>query len=344
MNNQPEIAHTQSLLDKHLPPDIFEKLKDLQTGSGFTLHDAVRSGRENPDSSVGIYAGDAETYRVFSEILDPMINEYHRFSNDRRHMSDLSPTPLEDPDPEHLYIVSTRIRAARNLDGFAFTPFISLTARRKVEQLFLKAVSDYRLAANSRYIAYENLSDKEFQTLAQSLPLFRKGDRFQESAGINRDFPKARGVFFSDHGGLLAWVNEEDHLRIISMDQGSDISGAFTRIADLLTFLENRINFAKDSRYGYLNACPSNIGTAMRAGVHIRLPGLDRQRNTLYRTAEKMNLQVRGTGGEKTGIRDSIFDISNKQRLGITETECIRTLHNGVAALIRMEQQLSGSL
>lgn len=342
MNDHPEVSHTNSLLDKHLTPDIFEKLKDLETEGGFTLHDALRSGRENPDSSVGIYAGDAETYRVFSEILDPMINEYHRFSNDRRHMSDLSPTLLEDPDPENRYIVSTRIRAARNLEGFAFTPFISLPARRQVERIFLTAVSGDPFFENSRYISYENIPEKEFQTLSQSLPIFGKGDRFQESAGINRDFPKARGVFLSEDLKLIVWINEEDHLRVISMEQGSDIAAVFNRLAGFLSFLEEQIDFAQDPRYGYLTACPSNIGTAMRAGVHIRLPMLDGHRDTLYRTAEKSGLQVRGTGGEKTGISDSVFDISNKRRLGITELECIHTLYNGVAGLVELEKTLSG--
>lgn len=340
MNDQPKALHTDSLLEKHLTPEIFEKLKTRQTTSGFTLHDAVRSGRKNPDSSVGIYAGDAESYQAFADIFDPIIHEYHRFSDERPHMSDLSVPGLENPDPENQYIVSTRIRAARNLKGFAFTPFVSPAARQKVEELFLEAISGHRLSKNSRYISYENLSQKEFQSLAQNIPLFQKGDRFQESAGINRDFPKARGVFLSDRGRLIVWVNEEDHLRVISMEQGANIARVFTRIADVLTFLENRIRFAKDSRYGYLNACPSNIGTAMRAGVHIRLPMLDRQRETLYRTAEKMGLQVRGTGGEKTDVRDSVFDISNKRRLGITESECIQSLCRGVAALVTLEKKL----
>ena len=344
MSDQPEVSHTDSLLDKHLTPEIFEKLGDRRTGSGYTLYDAVRSGRENPDSSVGIYAGDAESYQVFSEVFSPMINEYHRFSNHSRHMSDLSPILLEDPDPDSRYIVSTRIRVARNLEGFAFTPFISLADRRKVEQLFIKAVSGHRLAENGRYISYEYLSEHELQAMARKLPLFEKGDRFQESAGINRDYPKARGVFLSDDEGLIVWVNEEDHLRIVSMESGSDATGVFNRLAGFLSFLENRIDFAKDSKYGYLTACPSNIGTAMRAGVHIRLPVLDKQRDILYRTAEKSGLQVRGTGGEKTGVRDSVFDISNKQRLGITETECVHTLHKGVIALIRLEQQLAESV
>ncbi len=344
MSDQPRIPHTGSLLEKHLTPELFEKLKSRKTVNGFTLYDAIRSGRENPDSSVGIYAGDAETYQVFTEIFNPMINEYHRFSNDRRHVSDLSTAALEDPDPENRYIVSTRVRAARNLEGFAFTPFISLSARRKVERLFLHALSGHPVLENSRYISYGDLSKNDFQKLCRKFPMFGKGDRFQESAGINRDFPEARGVFLSSDLKLVIWLHEEDHLRIISMEEGSNLSGVFNRLADILSFLETGIAFAKDSRYGYLSACPSNIGTAMRAGVHIRLPMLDRQREKLYRTAEQAGLQVRGTGGEKTDVRDSVFDISNKKRLGITETDCIQTLYHGVRNLIRMEKELSSFL
>ena len=138
----------------------------------------------------------------------------------------------------------------------------------------------------------------------------------------------------------MIWVNEEDHLRIISMESSSDISGVFNRLCLGLGHLSTRLEFAFDKRYGFLTSCPTNIGTAMRAGVHIRLRKLKKNQTLLNNLVAQYQLQIRGTHGEKTSVEKGVFDISNKQRLGISETRIIQNLHSGLAAIIEAEKNL----
>jgi protein-arginine kinase len=137
----------------------------------------------------------------------------------------------------------------------------------------------------------------------------------------------------------MIWVNEEDHLRIISMEPGSDLAETFNRLSVAIKILEQNLKFSFNYKYGYLTSCPSNIGISMRASVHIKLPRLNKQKELLYKTAKQYKLQVRGTSGEKSSIENSIFDISNKQRLGISEKDCLDILSKGIQKLISLEKQ-----
>jgi creatine kinase/arginine kinase len=107
-----------------------------------------------------------------------------------------------------------------------------------------------------------------------------------------------------------------------------------------LNYLSTRLEFAFDKRYGFLTSCPTNIGTAMRAGVHIRLKKLEKNQGLLKKLVARYQLQIRGTHGEKTSVEKAIFDISNKQRLGISETLIIQNLHSGLTAIIEAEKNL----
>jgi creatine kinase/arginine kinase len=104
--------------------------------------------------------------------------------------------------------------------------------------------------------------------------LFKEGDRFLEAAGLNRDWPEGRGIFHNTDKTFLVWINEEDQLRIISMEKGSDIKGVFERLAIACKTLEKSFKFAHDDHLGYITSCPTNLGTALRASVHIKLPKL----------------------------------------------------------------------
>ena len=350
----------RSLGRKYLSDELWNKLKGKKTSSGFTLAHALQSDIANPDSSIGLYAGDAETYDIFSDIFDPVISAYHGFEKNARHRSDLKKCDLPNPDTKKKYIISTRIRTARNIKGFAFPPFISGVDRKSVENKIISALEvlpeDYR----GTYISIKETASKKsasfdresascdlggpypamFKNCRFQNLIFKKGNRFQEAAGINRNWPDSRGVFFSHEGQFILWINEEDHLRIISMEKGGNLAAAFNRLTRGLTLLENILPFARHPRYGYLSSCPSNLGTGMRAGVHILLPKLFNHQQKLYDAAGILNLQVRGTQGEKTAVKSGIFDISNSRRLGITERECIEVLYNGVCKIIALEESL----
>lgn len=246
---------------------------------------------------------------------------------------------LPDLDPLKKNILSTRIRVARNIAGIPFTPHISLADRQRIEEIAVKSFTGLNKALQGNFFKLTALSPQQRRCFKTERISFSRGDRFQESAGINRDWPHSRGFFISDPKDFIVWINEEDHLRIISLQRDGNLSQTFNRLAEGLACLETKMNFAFSRKLGYLTACPSNLGTAMRASVHIKLPRLEKNRELLMGTARNYNLQIRGTCGEKTDIEGAVFDISNRQRLGITEKECITTLYKGIRAVLNLENQ-----
>merc|ERR1712159_925869 len=98
--------------------------------------------------------------------------------------------------------------------------------------------------------------------------------------------------------------------------------------------------FARDDHLGYITSCPTNLGTAMRASVHIKLPKLMKQKDVMQEIADKYYVQIRGIHGEHTETDDGVFDISNKRRLGRSERELVQDMYDGVKALIQAEVEL----
>jgi len=331
---------SSALIKKHLSPEIYSALKPIATPSGFTLEKAFRSGVIHPDSSIGIYAGDIQSYTLFSKILDPIIKDYHGLNKPPAHQSEVSSISLPPLDTEGRYIKSFRIRVARSLEAFPFCCHMELKHRLRVVSEVKDALATLPEDLSGRYISYSDLSPEPLADLVNQRLGFPKGDRFQEGAGMNRDFPHGRGVFISSDQQFRVWVNEEDHLRIMAVGQTSDMAGVFDCLIQGLNHLEERLGFSFDPKLGYLNACPTNIGTAMRAGVHIRLKKLEKNQDLLNKLITQYQLQIRGTGGEKTSVEKGIFDISNKQRLGIPETKIIQNIHSGLAAIIKAEKSL----
>ncbi len=319
------------LVNKHLTRELFEYLKNRQTENGFTLEQAVKSGIDNPDSNIGLYAGDAESYRLFSDVFEPVISDYHSFCPDDRYHRDFSECHLPPPDPEGGYVVSTRIRLARNIARYPFPACIGSQTRYTVEKIALTALHKLPEEFTGRYFSFETLDSGERDFLSKRNLLFTARDRFQASAGITRDFPKARGVFLSSDDTFAVLINEEDHLRIISYQSGPDLASAFNRLGKAYKSLEAHLEFSFSDRYGFLTSCPSNVGTAMRASVHLHIPGFSEVRDKIYAAAVRYGLQIRGTTGENTEIENSILDISNRKRLGISEKECITVLHEGIS-------------
>ena len=331
--------HANSLVKKYLSQKICKNLEHKKTESGFTLAKAVNSGLKNPDSKIGIYAGDAQSYQTFSLIFDPVISKYHGEKN-LKHKSDINELNLPAIDPEKKYIQSTRIRIARNLKGFNFSCNMDLSQRRDLEKKIIRALNCLQKSFKGNYFSFEHDDKKELKQLENENILFHKGDRFQDAAGINSDFPKCRGVYHSFDKKLMVWINEEDHLRIISLEKTSDLSSVYNRLCRAVSALNQNLDFAWDKAYGHLSCCPTNIGTSMRASVHIQLGKLERKKEFLFKLIKAYNLQIRGTKGEKTKIENAVFDISNRQRLGISESGIIKNLHSGLMAIIKAEKTL----
>jgi creatine kinase/arginine kinase len=125
------------------------------------------------------------------------------------------------------------------------------------------------------------------------------------------------------------------------MQKGGDIKEVFTRLATAIKAIEQKVEFAYNDHLGYITSCPTNLGTAMRASVHIRLPNLSKNMKQFQSIANKYHLQIRGIDGEHSQSRGGVYDISNKRRLGVSEIQCVQDMYHGVIALIKKEKELS---
>ncbi len=330
----------KSLMKKHFTDEVKKKLKGVVTPHGFTAEKAVASGVANEDSSVGVYAGDEESYTLLAPLFDPIIFEYHGHKADDSHRTDLDAAKLEADslDDDGSFVVSTRIRVGRNLKNYGFAPAITAEHRREVERRIVDSLSKFTGALAGTYYPLEGMDEVTRQKLVADHFLFKKGDRFLEAGGANREWPEGRGIFHSADKRFLVWVNEEDELRIISMQEGPNVREVFARLSEAVTTLEKQLTFAYNDHLGYLSSCPTNLGTAMRASVHVKLPKLGKNEAKLKRICSALKLSLRGIDGEHSESKGGVYDISNKQRLGISEVEAVNLLIRGVGTLIMLEK------
>ena len=332
-----------SLLCKYLTKEVFEQLKDKKTSNGFTLEQAINSGVINIDSGIGVYAGDEESYTTFGALFDPIIEDYHGFTKEDRHQSNLNPDDLNapNPDPNGEFIVSTRIRVGRNVANFPLGTAISKEQRNQVEALVVKGLKTLEGELEGEYYPLLGMSKEIQDNLIKDHFLFKEGDRFLDTAGLNRDWPEGRGIYHNRNKTFLVWVNEEDQLRIISMQMGGDMKEVFTRLIKAIKSIETKVPFSYNDHIGYITSCPTNLGTAMRASVHIAVPNLAKNMETFKSITNKFHLQIRGIHGEHSQSEGGIYDISNRRRLGITEVQAVQDMYDGVVALIEAEKALA---
>lgn len=124
------------------------------------------------------------------------------------------------------------------------------------------------------------------------------------------------------------------------MQQGADLHKVFDRLSRACEHIEKVAKFSHDNHLGYITSCPTNLGTALRASVHIRLPKLSQKKEEFQAIADKYYVQIRGIHGEHSESAEPIFDISNKRRLGRSEKDLVQDMYDGVKAMIEKEKSL----
>ena len=182
------------------------------------------------------------------------------------------------PSDEDAMINSTRIRVGRNLAEYPLGPAASREQRNEIEEKVVKALSNFSGDLKGKYYSLGKMSAEDKKNLINDHFLFKEGDKYLQSANLEREWPEGRGIFHNDAKTFLVWVNEEDQLRIISMQPGSDIREVFERVSRAATDIEKIAKFAHDDHLGYITTCPSNLGTGLRASVHIKLPKLGQRK------------------------------------------------------------------
>jgi len=344
----PEIKSAHSLVAKYVTKPLWEKLSSVKTAtSGFTLAQAIACAVQFDDQHCGIYAGDWDSYKDFAEVFDPIIQDYHGISPDAVHESDMDVNKIKGNIDPTAPVKSTRIRVGRSIDGFGLSPGITKEQRLNVESLMKKAFANLEGDLAGTYYPLTGMDEQVRQQLVDDHFLFVSGDKNLIAAGMERDWPEGRGIFHNKEKTFLTWVNEEDQLRIISMQMGGDVKGVFDRLARGIKAVGDSIkaesgrDFMLDPKYGYIHSCPTNLGTGMRASVHVDLPGYTKEGlPALKKRCEELQVQPRGTRGESGGQTGVTYDISNKHRLGYSEVQLVQKMIDGVNTLVEEDRQL----
>merc|ERR1719415_282582 len=210
----------------------------------------------------------------------------------------------------------------------------------------MNATSTFSGDLAGNYYPLTGMQENIRQQLVDDHFLFVSGDRNLTVAGMERDWPEGRGIFHNDKKTFLIWVNEEDQLRIISMQMGGNGKEVFERLAKGIKAVQDSVkaesgkDFCLDERFGYIHSCPTNLGTGMRASVHVDLPGWTKHGVAkLQARCEELHLQPRGTRGESGGQTGFTYDISNKHRLGYSEVELVQKMIDGVNTLWKEDKK-----
>lgn len=346
----------KSLLCKILKenPELYAKYANVKTPSGFTFDQAIQAAFDAPHLGVGIAAGEVASYDTFKDVMDLVIDGWHGYKPEDMHTSDMDYTHINMTPAQAKkfdeYVVSTRIRAGRSIDGLALPPGTDRKQRRKVESLLSSALTSASMPEDlqGKYYPLGAMTKDEENSLQNSGFLFQKpGPRnVLLNCGAARDWPDARGIFHNTDKSFLVWVNEEDHMRCISMQNGGNVKEVFARWARAINAVEASLKdagfgYAYNDHLGYITTCPSNVGTGLRGSVMLKLPKLYKKMGVhdLEELCDSMGLQARGARGEHSPPGpNGEFDISNKGRIGASEVALVQRMIDGVDKLIAMEE------
>ena len=348
---------------RNISSNNFKIVRILYTVDIHRFYSCIRTGIDNPDSNLGCYATKPSDYSDFRGFFDPIIRDFHGDkSGEQKHVTDWK-TSNEKYDLKECGIerVSMRVRVGRNLEDFCLPASMTKEIRIEFEKKMIKVFDALSAKYGGKYYSLspdfgENepnvhlISDDEYKSLVDNHIMFKdmSADPYLNSAGISRDWPFGRGCWQSEDKMRIIWVGEEDHLRIMSMKEGTDLLEVFNNLKIMLDTIEgiDGINFASHENYGYLTSCPSNLGTGMRASVHMKAPSLTSDGTDIMvkHLCEPLGLSVRGTGGEHTPIVDGIVDISPSSRLFITEGGIIDALYSGIKTIASIEDKVASNL
>ena len=358
-------SHPNNLAMKHIDRDYYESLDTLEKRG---ICQCIRSGYDNPDSNMGCYAMQPADYDRFKPFFSKVLAEYHGVAEDAVHYNnwDLgSVADLDLPADGQLDVsqlgfppLSMRVRVGRNLKDFPLPGAMNRQQRMEMETQMctafnaLMAMDDYGGRYHSLTPGHEdNIDDIEYAQLIEEHIMFKNmaDDSYLASAGIASDWPYGRGCYVSQDRKFIVWVGEEDHLRIMAMQTGTVLNDVFDRLENALDVISgiDGLDFADSVEYGAVTSCPTNLGTGMRASVHVPLPKLTSDGTDTHakEVCAPLGLSVRGAGGEHTAIgSDGTCDISPSSRFCITEAEIITRLYKGLVVLKTAEDQFVGGM
>jgi protein arginine kinase len=236
----------------------------------------------------------------------------------------------------HPIVISSRVRLARNLAKLPFPGWAKKSERVRILEEIKPEVDTLPAIKEGFSEQLNELSATEKQVLVERHLISRE----HAAKGMGS------AVVINPQQTISIMINEEDHLRMQAITCGLELEKTFQLIDEIDTALEAQLDFAFDEEVGYLTACPTNVGTGMRASAMVHLPGLvlGEQINQVVNSVNKIGLAVRGLYGEGTEAMGNLFQVSNQTTLGEKEDQIIGRLHKVIETLIQRETQARENL
>jgi len=325
-------------------PKKLDDMCKVKTEFGWTLNKATITAQKLKQH-VGVYAGDASCFEAMAPIFDKVILQYHDVDVKTNVAAEEKYAKVKLPQLSNAKaIVSTRIRTARNLASLPFTVNMTKDQRLKLESTMKKVFNTFTGKLKGKYYPMVGMDESTRKELIDLHYLYINDDPTLELVGCYDDWPHGRGIFINDDksdGVFITWVGEEDQLRIMAMNKGSDVQAVWDLFYSGVEAVHKAVkglgdDFVFDKSRGYLSSCPTNIGTGMRASVHVDLPKFaNKDLVKKWVKSKGLMIDIRGTRGEATstdGVRR--YDVSNKARLGSDCVQQITTMVDGVKKLL----------
>ncbi|CAN5506609.1 protein arginine kinase [soil metagenome] len=222
---------------------------------------------------------------------------------------------LRGVGPMSEIVISSRVRLARNVSGYPFLTKCTRTQRAALERKARETILSAAISSSMLYVDLEAAPQVDRDLLVER-HLISKPHAAAEGA---------RGVAISADEDVAIMVNEEDHLRIQVLRSGLQLEEAWEQISKIDDSLESKLDYSFHPRFGYMTACPTNLGTGIRVSVMLHLPALKLtgEIEKVFRAAKDMRLAVRGLYGEGTEATGDLYQISNQTTLGKAEDEIV---------------------
>ena len=223
--------------------------------------------------------------------------------------------------------INTRIRFSRNIQGYRFN--LSPKELQELENKIKENI--YQIGYGLRFLKLQDMDD------ITKLSLVEKGL-------INYNFAFQSGnigaILVNDEENICIMIGEDDHLKIQVFNSGLELENTLNLAIEIDKKIEEIFGYCVSKKYGYLTACPNNIGTGLKASVKVHLPALAKTRNTekVLQAINNFGINIKGFYDEKGNILGDMYEISNKKTLGITENEIIQNVKIVVEKVIKQER------
>lgn len=223
-------------------------------------------------------------------------------------------------------LLTSRIRLARNIEGYPFPNKISKEEAQDLKEKIIETLD----GREDVWVHYD---------LTHMSPLEAMYSIEENRISYQLLNNKSMSSFFVGEGKEVLMFLEEDHLRMQDMRKGFFLKEEYENLAKLSAELEEEMNFSFDEKLGYLTACPTNIGTGIRASCMLHLPGLDHfGMDNINRSINRMGFVLRGMNGEGTKSVGNIYQISNERTLGLSEEEFVKRAQSLTMEIMGLEK------